>query len=120
MDRRDREHDRCSTAKGVGARVARTMAMDKPSVVGTQPIQHIYRRNSDSVERPLACAECEAELVRIPSIAATVCVTDIMTRDVSCARRDLEASIVVKLMVDNRIGCVPVVEEPGRPVVSAP
>jgi CBS domain-containing protein len=39
-----------------------------------------------------------------------------MTRQITCARRDLTADQLVDLVVHNRIGCVPVIEDPGRPV----
>lgn len=51
-----------------------------------------------------------------PTIAGLVPVTDIMTRDVICAREDLPIKTVIDLVVKNYIGCVPIVDENGRPV----
>lgn len=90
--------------------------MDKPMATGTQPIQRIYNGRGTTVERLMACPECDPELPRVPTIADLVPVTEIMTRDVTCARRDVDSARLVELMVRNRIGCVPVVEEPGRPI----
>jgi CBS domain-containing protein len=42
--------------------------------------------------------------------------TEIMSRNVACVRRDLDAERVAELMVLNHLGCMPVVEEPGRPI----
>ncbi|MEO8845496.1 MAG: CBS domain-containing protein [Kofleriaceae bacterium] len=39
-----------------------------------------------------------------------------MSRDVVCARDDLDVDAVVELMVRRRIGCVPVVDRDGRPI----
>jgi CBS domain-containing protein len=90
--------------------------MRNAMATGSQPIQRIYRRSGDTIELPLSCAEPDPDLVRVPSIADIVPVVEIMTRDVTCARRDLGARFLVDLMTRHRIGCMPVVEEPGRPV----
>lgn len=52
----------------------------------------------------------------VPTIAALVPVTEVMTRSIVSARRDLRISALVELMLRHRIGCVPIVDEPGRPV----
>lgn len=62
------------------------------------------------------CAEREREPLRVPTIANLVPLTEIMSRDITCARRDLDAERVAELMLQNHIGCMPVVEEPGRPI----
>jgi len=54
--------------------------------------------------------------VKVPTISDLVGITEIMTRDVTCAARDLRAEEIVKLMVHNHIGCIPVIDEAGRPV----
>jgi CBS domain-containing protein len=64
----------------------------------------------------LCCADPDPGVARVPSIADQIPVTQIMSREIQCARRDLSAERVVELMVQNRIGCVPVVEDPGRPI----
>lgn len=43
-------------------------------------------------------------------------VTEIMTRDVRCARQDDEVNALVDVMVRYRLGCMPVVNKLGRPV----
>lgn len=48
--------------------------------------------------------------------ADAVPVAQIMTNDIVCARRDLEISGVVSLMVRHHIGCIPVVDDRRRPV----
>ena len=54
--------------------------------------------------------------VPVPTIADLVPVTAVMTRNVTCAARDLSASALAHLMVETRIGCVPVIDEAGQPV----
>jgi CBS domain-containing protein len=49
------------------------------------------------------------------TVADRVPVADIMTRDVTCGRPDLCIEALIRLMTDNRIGCVPIVDERGRP-----
>ncbi len=82
----------------------------------SQPIQLVYGRHGARIERRLSCAARDPELSQVPTIADLVPVTQIMTREVTCAHRDLPAVKVVELVVRNRIGCVPVVEAPGRPI----
>src|SRR2546423_4509235 len=52
---------------------------------------------------------------RTPTLADRIPVSEIMTTDVVCARPDLGVSAVTKLLVDHHIGCVPIVDERGRP-----
>lgn len=40
----------------------------------------------------------------------------IMTRDLICARADLDVRIAVGLMVKHHIGCIPVIDERQRPI----
>jgi len=81
-----------------------------------QPIQHVYGSRGRQTERPLQCADHDRDLPRVPTIADLIPLTEIMSRHITCARRDLGADRVAELMIANHIGCVPVVEEPGRPV----
>ena len=53
---------------------------------------------------------------RIPTIADRIPLRQIMTRDVICARADLDIGAVVSLMVRNHIGCIPVVDDRRRPI----
>ncbi|MBS1118207.1 MAG: hypothetical protein H6Q90_435 [Deltaproteobacteria bacterium] len=82
----------------------------------SQPLQIIHQKQGSRTERPLCCDDPGPSVTRVPSIADQIPVTQIMSREIQCARRDLSADRVVELMVQNRIGCVPVVEEPGRPI----
>lgn len=81
-----------------------------------QPIQHIHCHRGAPTDRALCCRDASAHPERLSTIADQVPVTQIMTRQITCARRDLTVEQLVELLVSNRIGCVPVVEEPGRPV----
>jgi len=56
-----------------------------------------------------------APLPRMPTIADRIPVTAIMTRDVICARAELSVDALTELLVKNHIGCVPVVDDRGRP-----
>lgn len=82
----------------------------------TQPVQHIHGTKGVHTERAMHCADRERESFRVPTIADIVPLTAIMSRDITCARRDLDADRVAELMVLDHVGCVPVVEESGRPI----
>ncbi len=75
----------------------------------------IYKQTGD-VELIESRRAPAAELVGVPTVAGLIPVTDIMTRDVICARGDLSIETVVNLLVNHYIGCVPIVDEDGCPV----
>jgi CBS domain-containing protein len=52
----------------------------------------------------------------VPTIADLVPVFQVMTREVICAREDLEIGSLMDLMVSRHIGCVPIVDDRGRPI----
>lgn len=58
----------------------------------------------------------EPQLPSIPTIAGLVPVTAIMTHDVVCVRADVPAQKVIDVILDEYIGCVPVVDEDGCPI----
>ncbi len=55
------------------------------------------------------------DVAKVPTIADRIPVTEIMTRDVVCARPELGVGAVTELLVNNHIGCIPIVDERGRP-----
>jgi CBS domain-containing protein len=55
------------------------------------------------------------DLPRVPTIADHVRISEIMSTDVVCARPDLDIAAVTELLVDNHIGCIPIVDSVGRP-----
>jgi len=57
-----------------------------------------------------------AETSGFPTIAGMVPVTDIMTRDVVCAGGDLPTASVIDLVVNQYIGCLPIIDDNERPV----
>jgi CBS domain-containing protein len=56
-----------------------------------------------------------ATVPRTPTIADRVPVTAIMTRDIVCARSALSVGALKELLIKNHIGCVPIVDDRGRP-----
>jgi CBS domain-containing protein len=52
---------------------------------------------------------------RSPTLADRIAVSAIMTRDVVCARPDLGVGALTTLLIRNHIGCVPIVDDLGRP-----
>ena len=62
------------------------------------------------------CEDDDAALLRLPTIADLLPARRIMSRDVICAREDLEVEALMDLMMRRRIGCVPVVDDRGRPI----
>jgi CBS domain-containing protein len=80
------------------------------------PTQHIYRgRGSHAVRVPVYELD-DAGVSPVPTIADRVPVSQIMSREVICAREDLEVVALMDLMVRRHIGCVPVINERGRPI----
>lgn len=84
------------------------------TMISNPPIQHVHRPRGQT-DRTLACAPVDPEPARIPTIADLVPVTQIMSREISCARADLDIDQLADLMVRNHIGCIPVVNEVGGP-----
>jgi len=79
------------------------------------PTQHIYRgHGSHSVRAPCLAAE-PPPAAKVPTIADTIPACQIMSRDVICARADLDLGALTDLVVGRHIGCVPIVDEQGRP-----
>ena len=78
--------------------------------------QRIYRGTGSHTVRAPQCEAFARGTTRIPTIADTVPVSWIMTRDVICAREDLQIDALMALVAEHRVGCVPVVDERGRPV----
>ena len=59
---------------------------------------------------------CEQNAMpRMPTIADRIPVTAIMARDLVCARPELSVGALTDLLVKNHIGCVPIVDDRGRP-----
>ena len=75
----------------------------------------IYKRTGE-VELIRSSRVQAAEPPGIPTVAGIVPVTDIMTRDVVCAQADLPIKTIIDLLVNNYIGCVPVVDDDGCPL----
>jgi CBS domain-containing protein len=78
--------------------------------------QHIYRGHGDYAVRDPVCEPNEPTRTRIPTIADTVPASWIMSREVVCARDDLDIDALVELMVNRRIGCLPIVDRDGVPI----
>lgn len=55
-------------------------------------------------------------LPRTRTIADTIPVTEIMARDIVCARADLSVEALTQLLVHNHIGCIPIVDDRGHPI----
>jgi CBS domain-containing protein len=53
---------------------------------------------------------------RYPTIADRVPLSQIMSRNVICARPELEIAAVVALMIQHHVGCIPVVDDARHPV----
>lgn len=80
------------------------------------PTQHVYRGAGSHSIRVPTCEDGDASVLRVATIADLVPVRRIMSREVICAREDLELPALMELMVRRHIGCVPVIDERGRPI----
>lgn len=68
------------------------------------------------IERAAEAIAERARANRTRTIADKVPVTEIMTRHVVCAFPDLPLETLIAVMVSERLGCVPVVDERGHPL----
>jgi CBS-domain-containing membrane protein len=48
--------------------------------------------------------------------AASVALNQIMSRKLICARPDLDAAVIVQLMLQHHVGCIPVIDDRRKPV----
>lgn len=86
------------------------------AITTAPPTQHIYRGHGSHSVRVPYCDPEELVLPRVPTIADRIPVTQIMSRDVVCAREDLDIDALLELIVRRHIGCVPVIDERGHPL----
>jgi len=77
--------------------------------------QHVHRPRGQT-DRAIACAPIDTHLTKVPSVADLVPITQIMSREIACARPELGIDGLADLMVQQRIGCVPIVNERGAPI----
>lgn len=82
----------------------------------SSPTQRIYRGHGEHSLRLPFCEPPPPALPQVTTIAGIVPACRIMTRDVICAREDLDVDALMDLMVRHRLGCVPIVNECGHPV----
>jgi CBS domain-containing protein len=88
--------------------------MSEPTNASTQ---RVFRRHGEeSVRTSSPDIEVSADTAGVPTIADTVQLREIMTRDVVCAREDLGVDALVEIVASHRIGCVPVVDRDGAPI----
>jgi CBS domain-containing protein len=86
------------------------------AITSTIPVQHVYHGRGVRHDRAFDDTEIDDAPLYVPTIADLVPVTEIMTRKVTCASRDLSVDAVIELMVREHIGSLPVVDEAGGPV----
>ena len=60
--------------------------------------------------------DLNATVARVPTIADCVPLSEIMTRDLTVVPADLDVRSVPDLFAQHRIGCIPVVDDQGRPI----
>jgi CBS domain-containing protein len=65
---------------------------------------------------PGSIPDPSAQLDHVPTIAGLVPITEIMSRRLVTAPPDLPAERLVELLRDRHVGCVPIVNEAGRPI----
>jgi CBS domain-containing protein len=79
--------------------------------------QHIYDDRGELRVRKVApCGHDEpAPPPRKATIAVCVPITAVMTRTVVCARPELPVPALAQLFLDEHVGCIPIIDERGRP-----
>ena len=80
-----------------------------------RPVCRVYAQSGDRHDVSVPSHGRNVPPERSPTIADRVSVTAIMTREPVCARPDLRLGALARLMIDHHIGCVPIVDERGRP-----
>jgi CBS domain-containing protein len=55
-------------------------------------------------------------VAKLPTVADRIALRAITSRDVICAHGDLALAAMLRLMVEHRIGCLPVVDDRRRPI----
>src|ERR1700742_4583684 len=87
------------------------------SEIANASTQHVFRRHGEeSVRTSSRDIEAAPPTCRVPTIADTVQLREIMTRDVVCAREDLGIDALVDIVASPRVGGVPVVDRDGMPI----
>jgi CBS domain-containing protein len=76
----------------------------------------VYRGRGHADELALEPGPVEREMPYHAPVADRVSIRAIMSRDLLCVRPDLDISSVVGLMIEHRLGCLPVVDERRRPI----
>lgn len=82
----------------------------------SRPGCRIYNNNGEIERVQTLPLQAATEAARVPTTAGLVPITEIMTTDVICVRRDLDTERVIGLVLRNYIGCVPVVDAQGLPI----
>jgi CBS domain-containing protein len=85
-------------------------------MMSPSPTQHVFRGHGKHVVRVPICGEDDPGHVQAPTIADQIPVRQIMSSEVICACEDLDIAALIDLMTRRRIGCVPVIDERGRPI----
>lgn len=75
----------------------------------------VYRGNGTEPQRFVSPGFIPVPRTYRPS-ASSVPLHQIMSRKLVCARPDLELGVVIRLMLDHHIGCIPVIDERQKPV----
>jgi CBS domain-containing protein len=76
----------------------------------------MYRGNGEPLELAMEPGAIVPELPYHAPVADRAALRTIMTRELICARADLERSAVIDLMLNHRVGCIPVVDSLRRPI----
>lgn len=76
----------------------------------------VYHGHGEPYVQSMELGRSEEPAPHEPTIADRVPVSRVMSRDLVCARPDLDAAAVVSLMIKNRVGCIPVVDQRRRPI----
>jgi CBS-domain-containing membrane protein len=79
--------------------------------------QHVYDdRGQLRVRTVAACGHADpAPPPRRSTIADRVPITAVMSRTVVCARPEMPVLALAQLFLDEHVGCVPIIDEHGRP-----
>lgn len=77
----------------------------------------VYHGHGEALSESCELPESPDEPARqLRTIADCVPLRQVMSTELVCARPDLDADAVIKLMIHHRVGCIPVVDSRRRPL----
>jgi CBS domain-containing protein len=76
----------------------------------------VYRGHGVAAEQTVERAADDCEIPYHAPVPDRTPLASIMRRDLICARADLDVVTITSLMIERHVGCIPVVDDHGKPI----